>query len=85
MTTPTRREGITVQRIGDETVLHDGGSKLAHVVNQSAAWIWDRIDGTSSTDDIADQLVREFDVPTEIARRDVVAVTDEFRRLGLLD
>ena len=85
MTRPTRSEGITVQRIGDETVLHDGGRKQAHVVNQSAAWIWDHMDGSSSTDDIADLLAREFNVLVEVARRDVAAVADEFRRLGLLD
>lgn len=84
MTTPMRSAGVTVQSVGDETVLHDADRQLAHVVNRSAAWIWERFDGRSSIEAIADQLAREFDVPVETARGDVAAVADEFRRLGLL-
>jgi hypothetical protein len=84
MTAPIRRHGISVQRIGDETVLHDAERQQAHVVNQSAAWVWEHFDGIRSTDDIADQLAREFEIPVEAARSDVSAVTDAFRRLGLL-
>lgn len=85
MTRPARRTGISIQRIGDEAVLHDSERQLAHVVNHSAAWIWERIDGTNTTEQIAAQLAEQFGVSMDVARNDVRSVTASFRQLQLLE
>jgi hypothetical protein len=79
---PTRPD-VTLQRVGKEAILHDAGAGRAHVINATAARVWELCDGRSM-----DDLVRTFAEPygrqpAEV-RGDVERVIDGFRRLGLL-
>lgn len=84
MQTVRRRDNISVQHIGAETVLHDHQAQRAHVVNGTAAWIWDRLDGSRSLADIGLELAERYAVDVGIAQRDVSSVVDSFRQLDLL-
>ncbi|HET8776683.1 MAG TPA: PqqD family protein [Candidatus Limnocylindria bacterium] len=84
MHTLRRRDDISVQRIGAETVLHDHEAQRAHVVNGTAAWIWDRLDGSRSLADLGQELAEHYAVDVDTARRDVSSVVESFRQLDLL-
>ena len=84
MLAPQRRSDVIAERIGQETILRDPIKNLVHVINASAAWIWERLDGTSSVEEIASELAGRHGLAAEDARRDVTSVTDAFRELGLL-
>jgi PqqD family protein of HPr-rel-A system len=79
---PTRPD-VTLQRVGREAILHDARAGKAHVINSSAARVWELCDGRSM-----DELVRSFAEPygrtPDEVRADVERTIESFRRLGLL-
>jgi hypothetical protein len=79
---PTRPD-VTLQRVGREAILHDAGTGQAHVINASAARVWELCDGRSM-----DDLMRTFAEPygrtVDEVRPDVERVIQGFRQLGLL-
>ena len=79
-----RRDDIATQLIGGDTVLTDPRSRQTHVINASAAWVWEQLDGHSTTDTIAGRLADRYGIPVERAREDVERITTSFDQLGLL-
>lgn len=77
------RPDVTLQRVGREAILHDAAAGRAHVINASAARVWELCDGRSM-----DDLVRTFAEPygrmPDEVRPDVERVIEGFRQLGLL-
>ena len=51
-TIPAQNSEVTLQRVGNEAILHDRRNGRAHVVNESAARLWELCDGHTSLDDI---------------------------------
>jgi hypothetical protein len=84
MDRPHRRADIVIQQIGRETVLQDRDRQQVHVVNRTAAWIWERLDGTRASEEIATEMAEQFEVTVDRARRDVVEIIRSFGKLGLL-
>lgn len=81
---PTRRTDVTAQEIGSDTVLTDGRDRRTHVINSSAAWVWEQLDGATTTDEIALRLAGRYGIDESTARADVERITDSFQHLGLL-
>jgi hypothetical protein len=79
-----RRDDIGLQLIGGDSVLTDPARQLTHVINATAAWVWEQLDGQSTTDSIAHRLADRYGIPVERARQDVERITSSFERLGLL-
>ena len=61
---PTPSKDVSLQRVGDEAILHDRRNGRAHVINESAARIWDLCDGQHTLDQIAFNLVDKNDPAT---------------------
>ena len=80
---PTARRDVTIQRVGREAILHDGQNGQAHVINGTAAQLWELCDGRPF-----DELVAAF---ASVYGREPATVADDVRRtlanfgaLGLL-
>lgn len=56
-----------------------------HQLNTTASYVWDRCDGRLTEAEIADDLMKAFDVEPTQAVSDVGAVIGQFRELGLLE
>ncbi|MGH9798344.1 MAG: PqqD family protein [Candidatus Polarisedimenticolia bacterium] len=54
------------------------------VVNEIGSLIWDRIDGRRTLGEIADQVVAEYDVDPEEARRDVLEFAASLSEHGMV-
>ena len=81
----SRVDDFIWRRIGDEiAIIKDDGLAL-HLLNKTAAHIWELCDGTKNTDDIAASICERFDVTYEEASADVNSTIDQLRELGLLD
>jgi PqqD family protein of HPr-rel-A system len=80
---PTARRDVTLQRVGREAILHDAQNGQAHVINGTAAQLWELCDGRPY-----DELVAAFAgvygrEPATVAD-DVRRTLDRFEALGLL-
>lgn len=82
---PAHRAEVTLQRVGREAILYDRRNGRAHVINASAARVWDLCDGRATLDDITGALAAAYNLPPASVRDDVVQIITSFRELRVLD
>jgi hypothetical protein len=61
----SRKEGLTVRELSDETLIYDLQRQKALCLNQVAAWVWQHCDGQTTIEDLAARLHWELDVPAD--------------------
>jgi hypothetical protein len=83
-TLPKRRSDLNVRMVDGETIVLDRSGGFVHQLNQTASYIWECCDGTSTIVAMITQLAEEFDVALETAETDVVLVIDQLQQLNLL-
>ncbi|MFH0953478.1 MAG: HPr-rel-A system PqqD family peptide chaperone [Verrucomicrobiota bacterium] len=80
-----RRPGVGEQQVGDERMLLDEASNAVHVLNGSAASIWDCLKAPVTLDEIRQRLSSEYDLG---AARNVPAMIqhtlDDLQKKGLV-
>jgi PqqD family protein of HPr-rel-A system len=77
-------EEILSRKIGDEVVvLKDDGLEL-HMLNRTAALIWEMCNGENTAKEIAAVLCERFPVSPEEANADVKETLEKLADLGLL-
>lgn len=81
---PVRSPDVTLQQVGHEAILHDRRQGRAHVINASAARIWELCDGHSTQDQIAEAFAAHYDMPATAVQSDVATILATFRELGVL-
>ena len=83
---PAVRELIEFRVLDDfSSVAVDPDSGQAHALTPVATAIFERCDGTTTVDQIVQDIVDIFECDGDQARGDVVAFIDELRERGLLD
>ena len=70
--------------VDGETVLLDRAGGRVHQLNATASFVWSKLDGSTSCNDVAAAVAEAFEVEQETAARDVTALLDQFRKLNLL-
>jgi hypothetical protein len=72
-----RNEALVFRKIGDECILVPirqgvGDLESIYTLNETAARIWELLDGTAKGIEIRDKMIEEFDVIQEEAEKDLV-------------
>jgi hypothetical protein len=80
----TRAEDIIWRKIGDEIVVIKDDGLAVHVLNKTAAHIWEMCNGDYQPDQIADSLCEHFDVSLEEASTDVKDIIEQLRQMNIL-
>jgi pyrroloquinoline quinone biosynthesis protein D len=75
---------VISRRIGDEIVVIKEDGSATHVLNKTAAAIWELCDGEHSLDDIAARLCERFEITFDEVRRDTGEIIDRWLELGIL-
>jgi hypothetical protein len=76
---------VCLRQAGDEGILYDTKQKKIHVINATAAFIWQCCEETGDREQVLDAVVRRFGVGADVAARDVDEILEVFRELGLVD
>ena len=79
-----RQDGITWQEIDGELVILDLDASQYLTTNSSGAFLAQFLGAERTADEIREALVAEYDIPTDVARRDAEAFVGELRDRGLL-
>jgi Coenzyme PQQ synthesis protein D (PqqD) len=82
---PRRRSDVRARSVQGEVVVLDRRADLVHQLNRTAGFIWERCDGRTTPQDIADQLVEAFAVDAGTAAASVTAALQQLEQLGLLE
>ncbi len=81
---PQSLSEVVLQAAEDELVLVLPAEGQVKVLNSTGAFIWQRLDGRSSLQEIADALSGEFAIDPESALQDVLAFTRSLLERGLI-
>jgi hypothetical protein len=81
---PRARPDLTARAVDGEAVLLDRANGRVHQFNRTASFVWSRLDGQTSFQDVAAAVAEAFDVDAETASRDVEALVEQLRTLELL-
>lgn len=79
------RSGVMGRQVDGELLLLDRQADQVHKLNPMASYIWTRLDGATSTEDIVKHIVEEFAVDPDIAAQDVLKCTEQLRTLNLVE
>jgi hypothetical protein len=85
-----RVDGIVHRDVAGEVFLVPIRGHLAElndlfVLNDVGAWVWERLDGERSAEDLVVEMVSEFDVTEEQATTDIDGFVVQLREAGLVD
>lgn len=84
---PAGRRDLFYQEVSEGGVLFDAEGEKVYVLNGSAAFVWNCLDGCSPPDTIVDSLVEALGASAparDALRRDVDQILEDFRRRKLL-
>lgn len=81
---PRQRADLVARQVDGEALILDRAAGKVHQLNTTAAYIWERCDGTSSLQELAAEFASDFGVDAEAARQDVLKTVRALEGLGLL-
>jgi Coenzyme PQQ synthesis protein D (PqqD) len=81
---PARKPDVEWVELEGEAVLYDPEVSMLQRLNRGAAAVWAACDGIDSSDEIARAIAGAHAGSPEEITRDVPAVINRFRRLGLV-
>jgi hypothetical protein len=79
-----KAEDVIWRRIGDDIVAIKDDGLATHVLNKTAAIIWEMCDGNCGIDEIAAKLCERYDVSLEEARADTRETIENLTRAGII-
>jgi hypothetical protein len=82
---PVGRSDVSIAERDDEMVLVDHGSGAVHVLNPTAAIVWQCLDGTGSVEEIVGDIAEVFERDKGEVQEAVLEVVRRFGRQGLLE
>lgn len=82
---PKRRAECHVRKLPGEQVVYEPVSHELAVLNETASFIFENLDGQRSLAEILDLLVGRYAAPREVLARDLAQTIREFERRSLLD
>lgn len=60
-----RKEGLVIQELPDEVLVYDLDRDRAHCLNETAAFVWQRCDGRTTTGEIARSLGKKVNASVD--------------------
>jgi hypothetical protein len=80
---------IVARVIGGQAILvpvrkNMGDMENIYTLNETAARLWELIDGQRTLGEVHAQIVAEFNVDPQQAERDIIGIVGELQKLGTL-
>ena len=87
---PRKRDDVLTRQIAGETIIVPIRGKLADMqnifaINVVAEFIWERMDGQKTLDQITGEVAAHFEVDENQARSDVAEFVSELSEAGLIE
>ncbi|HBU69288.1 MAG TPA: hypothetical protein DEE98_02770 [Elusimicrobia bacterium] len=76
---------LAYRKIGGIFFVVDSRSSVLHELSETASFLWERINGKNSEEDLSEILSGEFLVTPEQAKRDVSEFVEELKKAKLLE
>ncbi len=70
--------------LDEDLTLYDPRAEVVHILNLSAAGVWELSDGSQQVSDIAAKLAGQYGLEPDAVEQDVEDILGQFRQAGLL-
>lgn len=80
-----KAKDLISRQIGSETVVIKENGLSTHVLNKTAAYIWELCNGSYGVDGITSKICERFEVDSDQANADVRETIDRLLEIGLLN
>lgn len=80
-----KREGLAWQQMQGESLILNTEKHEAHELNETASYIWSRIDGQTQLKDIIMDLSQDYEADVTSIESDVLTLTQELIDKDLVD
>ena len=77
-------DSVIWRRIEDDIVVISEDGLTTHILNKTAAFIWELCDGKNGIDNIVASVLEKFEVPEEEAKADTSEIIGKLLQLGIL-
>lgn len=81
---PIRNKNAIFRKIENEILILDQLTKQYHILNETAAIIWELSDGHHTTDQIAEAICKQYDDTVDVVREDIIQTLEGLAKLGLI-
>jgi len=83
---PLQKKGTLSRVIGNETMLYNPDAGYVHIINKTAAFVWNLCNGCRSSGEMANLLQNAYEVAEDTdLDSDVTEILNSFTELGILD
>ena len=79
-----RYPGLPHQRLEEETIVVDPRTRQVHLLNDTAARVWELLETPQTVDSLVAVLEEEYDAPTPELGAALQELLGDFREKGLL-
>lgn len=80
----TQAQDVIWHRIGDDIVVIKDNGLTTHILNKTAAFIWEMCNGKCGIDEITKRLYEYFEVSRDEARADASDTINIFNKKGII-
>ncbi len=80
-----RAENVIWRRIGDDVVVIKDDGLSTHVLNKTAAFIWEMCDGKCGVDEITAKMYEHFEVSLDVVHADVRKIVERLTQIGIMN
>lgn len=86
---PSHSQNIVTRKTGNEYVLVPVTSNIADMnrvftLNETGAFIWEKIDGEKNLKEIIEALIKEYDISEEKAQSDVMEFVENLNKYQII-
>lgn len=84
------KDGFVLRNVVDEYMIMPTGTNIgefdgAVVLNEVSAFLWEKLQSSVTREELLNALLEEYDVPKDIAERDLDALLKRFDEYGLIE
>ncbi len=84
------KDGFVLRNVVDEYMIMPTGANIgefdgAVVLNEVSAFLWEKLQSSVTREELLNALLEEYDVPKDIAERDLDALLKRFDEYGLIE
>jgi len=84
-----KSDAVVSRRVGDEFILvpirrNVGDLDSIYTLNETGAKIWEWVDGETTSKDIKERILEEFEVTSDEAERDLIEILRQLAEIGAI-
>jgi hypothetical protein len=81
---PVPADGLTVKRIGTETIILTESGEELHTLDETGTFVWSAIDGKRTVGQILNLLCDEYEVVRDRAQTDLLVFIESLEEKGIV-